>query len=36
VVYHQVLERLPEADLVEQISKEYSGKWVSARDLEVY
>jgi len=36
VVYHQVLEKLPEADLVEQIGKEYSGEWVSARDLEVY
>ena len=36
VVYHQVLERLPEADLAEQIGKEYSGKWVSARDLGVY
>jgi ribonuclease BN (tRNA processing enzyme) len=36
VVYHQVLERLPESDLVEQIRKEYSGEWVSARDLGVY
>ncbi len=36
VVYHQVLERLPESDLVEQIRKEYSGNWVSARDLGVY
>jgi len=36
VVYHQVLERLPEADLVEQIGKEYSGNWVSAKDLGVY
>ena len=36
VVYHQVLEKLPEADLVEQIRKEYSGNWVSATDLGVY
>jgi ribonuclease Z len=36
VVYHQSLEKLPEADLVEQIKKEYSGEWVSARDLGVY
>ena len=36
VVYHQVLEKLPESDLVEQIQKEYSGNWVSARDLGVY
>jgi ribonuclease BN (tRNA processing enzyme) len=36
VVYHQVLEKLPEADLVDQVKKEYSGEWVSARDLGVY
>ena len=36
VVYHQVLEKLPEADLVEQMKKEYSGNWVSAKDLGVY
>jgi len=36
VVYHQVLEKLPEADLVEQIKKEYSGEWVSTKDLGVY
>jgi hypothetical protein len=36
VVYHQSLEKLPEADLVEQIQKEYSGEWVSAKDLGVY
>jgi ribonuclease BN (tRNA processing enzyme) len=36
VVYHQSLEGLPEADLVEQMKKEYSGNWVSAKDLEVY
>jgi ribonuclease Z len=36
VVYHQSLEKLPESDLVEQIKKEYSGEWVSARDLGMY
>lgn len=36
VVYHQVLEKLPEADLMEQIGKEYSGNWVSAKDLGEY
>ncbi|MGA9904369.1 MAG: hypothetical protein WCD02_00685 [Terriglobales bacterium] len=36
VVYHQSLEKLPEEDLVEQIKKEYSGNWVSAKDLGVY
>jgi ribonuclease BN (tRNA processing enzyme) len=36
VVYHQSLEQLPEADLVEQIKKVYSGNWVSAKDLDVY
>ena len=29
------IAELPEADLVEQINKEYSGKWVSAKDLGV-
>jgi len=36
VVYHQVLEKLPEEDLVKQIGKEYSGNWVSAKDLGEY
>jgi ribonuclease BN (tRNA processing enzyme) len=36
VVYHQSLEKLPAADLLEQINKAYSGEWVSARDLGVY
>jgi ribonuclease BN (tRNA processing enzyme) len=36
VVYHQVLEKLPEPDLAEQIKKEYSGAWVLAKDLGVY
>jgi ribonuclease BN (tRNA processing enzyme) len=36
VVYHQVLLRLPEEDLARQIGKEYSGKWVMAKDLGVY
>jgi ribonuclease BN (tRNA processing enzyme) len=36
VLYHQVLEGLPEEDLLEQMKQEYSGNWVSARDLGVY
>ncbi len=36
VVYHQVLEGLPEEDLVEQISSAYKGNWISAKDLDVY
>lgn len=36
VVYHQSLEGLPESDLVEQIKREYTGPWVSAKDLGVY
>lgn len=36
VVYHQVLEKLPEQDLVDQIAHEYSGNWVSAKDIGVY
>jgi len=36
VLYHQVLERLPEEDLTEQVGSEYSGAWVSAKDLGVY
>jgi ribonuclease BN (tRNA processing enzyme) len=36
VLYHQVLERLPEEDLVEQVGRYYRGKFVSAHDLGVY
>jgi ribonuclease BN (tRNA processing enzyme) len=36
VLYHQSLEKLPESDLVEQMGKEYSGAWVSGKDLGVY
>lgn len=36
VVYHQVLEKLPEEDLAEQIGQQYSGKWVMGQDLGVY
>ena len=36
VLYHQSLEKLLEAELVEQMKKEYSGNWVSAKDLGVY
>jgi len=36
VVYHQVLERLPQEDLEEQVKKEYRGNLAFARDLAVY
>jgi ribonuclease BN (tRNA processing enzyme) len=36
VVYHQVLERLPESDLIDQFRHEYSGDFVFAKDLGVY
>lgn len=36
VVYHESLEGLAVSDLLEQIGKEYSEKWVSAKDLDVY
>ena len=36
VVYHESLEKLPVDDLLEQLKKEYSGRWVSAKDLDVY
>jgi len=36
VVYHQVLERLPEEDLAQQIGAEYRGNWVMGKDLAVY
>lgn len=36
VLYHQVLEQLPEQDLVEQVARYYHGKFVSAHDLGVY
>lgn len=36
VLYHQVLEHLPEQDLVEQVGRYYQGKFVSAHDLGVY
>jgi len=36
VLYHQVLEKLPEDDLVRQMKENYSGSFVSARDLGVY
>jgi hypothetical protein len=31
-----VLLGLPEEDLASQIKSNYSGQWVSAKDLEVY
>jgi ribonuclease BN (tRNA processing enzyme) len=36
VLYHQVLEKLPEEDLVEQVKKSYAGEFVSGKDLGVY
>jgi len=36
VLYHMVLEKLPEEDLVEQVRKAYPGKMVVGRDLGVY
>jgi ribonuclease BN (tRNA processing enzyme) len=36
VVYHEVLEGLPEKDLVEQIGAAYRGNWAFAKDLGVY
>jgi len=36
VVYHQVLERLPEEDLAQQIGAEYRGNWVMGKDLGAY
>jgi ribonuclease BN (tRNA processing enzyme) len=36
VLYHQVMGEVPEEDLVEQVKKSYSGKFVSAKDLGVY
>lgn len=36
VLYHQVLEHLPEQDLVDQVARYYHGKFVSAHDLGVY
>ena len=36
VLYHQVLEHLPEQDLVEQVRQYYKGQLVSAHDLGVY
>jgi ribonuclease BN (tRNA processing enzyme) len=36
VVYHDVLEGLPEKDLADQISLEYRGNWALAEDLEMY
>jgi len=36
VVYHQILERLPQEDLEEQTRREYQGNMVFAKDLAVY
>ena len=36
VIYHQVLEKLPESDLIEQFRQVYTGDFVFAKDLGVY
>ncbi|HZQ21222.1 MAG TPA: MBL fold metallo-hydrolase [Terriglobales bacterium] len=36
VLYHQVMGERPEPELIEQMKRSYSGKFVSARDLDVY
>ena len=36
VLYHQVLHKQPEEDLVEQVRRSYSGTFVSAKDLGMY
>jgi ribonuclease BN (tRNA processing enzyme) len=36
VLYHQVFEKLPEQDLIDQVKKNYSGTFESGRDLGVY
>jgi ribonuclease BN (tRNA processing enzyme) len=36
LLYHEILEKLPEEDLLEQVKKYYPGKFVAAKDLGVY
>jgi len=36
VIYHQVLEKLPESDLIEQFKQVYAGDFAFAKDLGVY
>jgi len=36
VIYHEVFEKLPQQDLVEQVNRYYSGKMAFAKDLDVY
>ena len=36
VLYHQVLGEVPEEDLLQEVGKYCSGKFVSAKDLDVY
>ena len=36
VLYHQVMGETTEEDLVEQVKQHYAGKFVSAKDLDVY
>ena len=36
VLYHQVMGETTEEDLIEQVKQHYAGKFISAKDLEVY
>jgi ribonuclease BN (tRNA processing enzyme) len=36
VLYHELFEGAPEQALIDQMKRSYSGKFVSARDLDVY
>jgi ribonuclease BN (tRNA processing enzyme) len=36
VLYHLSLEKLPEQDLLEQVQRNYAGRFVSAKDLQVF
>ena len=36
VLYHEVFEKLPEEDLVEQVRHYYSGKMEAAKDLDIF
>ena len=36
VIYHQILEKLPESDLIEQFKRVYAGDFVFAKDSGVY
>lgn len=36
VLYHQVLHKRPEEELIEEVKQHYAGRFVSAKDLGVY